>query len=304
METKKYESFTLYKDNNMNVFIHVDISEENFCKNLLSCFLNEKRLLGYIENKANIRFKARTEDYVALYKKLNDFIDEENLAIDIEKFKLEIKKYIDWENYSDEEILTLRRDKIGKIGEYIFHNILVEYFNFCCVVPKLNLGTNRNMSVYGIDVIFYDIENNMLMFGESKVSKSLDNGISLINTSLKKYEHQISEEFRAVLSEKSFPIRNIPAEMKRYIGKCINFQKFIEVADIEKIGIPIFIMHGEDCDVDEIFRKLKSINETRVFGLEINYIVISVPILDKNIFQSTLLEFLREKCDYYESNTE
>lgn len=32
-------------------------------------------------------------------------------------------------------------------------------------------------SVYGIDEVFYSTENNILMFGESKVSMGIDNGI-------------------------------------------------------------------------------------------------------------------------------
>lgn len=117
----------------------------------------------------------------------------------------------------------MRRDKVGKIGEYIFHNILIDYFDSLCIVPKLNLTTNRNMSIYGIDVIFYNPSNNTLMFGESKVSKSLDNGISLVNDSLKNYEHQIFEEYRAILSSDVINISNLPKELKKYIDTCIDY---------------------------------------------------------------------------------
>ncbi len=304
MEEKKYKDFTLYNDNEKNVFIHIDIESVNFYNKVLSYFFDENKLLCYIKNKTNITFQSTITDFVSLYKKINDFIDEENFSIDSVDFKKELERYIDWENYSREELLTLRRDKVGKIGEYIFHNILIEYFNLCCIIPKLNLVTNRNMSIYGIDVIFYDFNDNSLIFGESKVSQSLDNGINLINDSLKNYEHQISEEFRAILSSQTLPIENIPDEMKIYIDQCINFKKFIEVANIKKIGIPLFIMHGDDYDIDIIFEKLKKIKAAHVLGLEIEYIIISLPILDKNIFQTTLLQFLREKSDYFESHTE
>ena len=40
-----------------------------------------------------------------------------------------------------------------------------------------------------------------MYFGESKFCKTLDNGITLINRSLEKYEEQIDEEYRIVLSD-------------------------------------------------------------------------------------------------------
>ena len=50
----------------------------------------------------------------------------------------------------------LQKDKIGKIGEYIFHVLLTQYFHINCIIPKFRCTTDRNMSVFGIDAIFYD----------------------------------------------------------------------------------------------------------------------------------------------------
>ena len=155
------------------------------------------------------------------------------------------------------------------------------------------------MNVYGIDVIFYNSNDNTLMFGESKVSKSLDNGIKLVNESLKKYEKQISEEYRLILSNEIFHKSNIPKSLYKYMDNCINFETFIKEAGIDMISIPIFIMHGKEIQVKNILNKMNKLKKTMVLNLRINYIIISLPIVDKTEFEKYLVEFLKEKSDYY-----
>lgn len=295
-----YKDFIVYKDSEKSVFIHINIDTDKFYDELIGFFFKEEKILGYINNKVEIDFHATLEEFVSLYKTLNDFIDDENLEINIDDLKKELSHYIDWEKYSNDELLKLRRDKIGKVGEYILHNILFDYFNFTCVLPKLVLTTNKNMSVFGIDVIFWNSKERLLLFGESKVSKSLDDGIELINKSLKNYEHQICEEFRTILSRKLLA-NNLPDDMKEYIGKSINFKKFIEISKTEKIGVPIFIMSGTDVDVDQILSKLDKVKKQKILDLDVIYYIINIPIIDKNIFQTKIINFLRERCDYYES---
>ncbi|MBE6151570.1 MAG: DUF1837 domain-containing protein [Firmicutes bacterium] len=300
MIEETYKEFKVYKNKDNNIFIHINIESDKFYDELIEFFFKEEKLLSYIKNKTSIKFDASIQQFVSLYKTLNGFIDDENLQININDLKKELSKYIDWENYSDDELLKLRRDKIGKVGEYIFHNILADYFKFTCILPKLILTTNKNMSIFGIDVIFWNNEEKMLLFGESKVSKSLDKGIALINQSLSNYEHQIKEEYRTILSSELLSI-NLPEEMKSYIGKALNFDKFIKIAKINKIGVPIFIMNGNDSEPEEISNKLNKINKTKFMNLDTIYYVINIPIIDKNIFQSKIINYLRERCDYYES---
>lgn len=303
MIEEKYNDFIVYKSDEKSIFIHIKISSDKFYDELIEFFFKEEKLLGYISNKTFVEFEAKIEHFVALYKTLSGFIDDENLQVDINDLKNELKKYIDWEKYSDEDLLKLRRDKIGKVGEYILHNILSDYFKFTCVLPKLILTTNKNMSVFGIDVIFWNDEEKMLLFGESKVSKNLDNGINLINKSLSNYEHQICEEYRTILSAELIN-KNLPDEIKNYIGKSMSFKKFIDISKISKIGIPIFIMSGGDLNIEEICNKLEKVNKVSFMDLDITYYIINIPIIDKNIFQSKIINFLREKCDYYESKCE
>lgn len=297
---EKYKDFIVYSDTEKNIFVHIKIDIDSFYDELISFFFKEEKILGYINNKVNVDFNATPEDFVSLYKTLTDFIDDENLEINLADLKKELSNYIDWENYSDKDLLKLRRDKIGKVGEYILHNVLVDYFKFTCVLPKLVLTTNKNMSVFGIDVIFWDYNERMLLFGESKVSKSLDDGIELINKSLNNYEHQICEEFRTILSRKLLPT-NLPDDIKEYINKALSFKKFIEISKTTKIGIPIFIMSGNDIDVNQIFKKLDRVKKQKILDLDVKYYIINIPIIDKNVFQTKIISFLRERCDFYES---
>lgn len=301
MQIEKFDDFTVYQMEDSNIFIHINISKECFYSNFINYFFSESNILNYVENKTSLKFNGTSEQFVSLYKSLSGFIDDENLEIDINDLKKELKDYIDCSTCSDSDILKFRKDKMGKVGEFIFHNILCDYFSFSCILPKLQLLTNKNMSIYGIDTIFWNPQNEMLLFGESKVSKSIINGVSLINTSLKKYEHQIFEEFRTVLSSKLLPL-NIPESMKSYINKSIDFTKFIEIANIKRIGIPIFIMHGTEVKVDFIQEELLKIDKIKILNLEVVYYIISVPVVDKDTLQAKIIEILREKCDYYESN--
>lgn len=303
MKKEIYKDFIVYTDSDKRVFIHISINKDEFYDELIRFFFKEEKILGYINNKVEIDFHATIEQFVDLYKTLNDFIDDENLQVNIEDFKKELSHYIDWEKYSNDELLKLRRDKIGKVGEYILHNILFDYFKFTCILPKLVLTTNRNMSVFGIDVIFWDYNDEMILFGESKVSKNLDDGIELINKSLKNYEYQICEEFRTTLSRKLYA-NNLPDDIKKYIGKAMNFKKFIEISKTRKIGVPIFIMSGTDIDVPQIIKKMDRIKKQKILGLDVTYYIINIPIIDKNVFQNKILEFLRERCDFYESKCE
>lgn len=300
MVQENYKDFIVFKNSDKSIFIHIKIDSDTFYEDLIRFFFSEEKLLGYITNKTNIKFDATIQQFVSLFKTLSGFIDDENLEVDIEKLKDELKEYIDWEKYSNDDLLKLRRDKIGKVGEYILHNILSDYFKLTCVLPKLILNTNKNMSIFGIDVIFFDNKNKMLLFGESKVSKSLDNGINLINRSLRNYEHEICEEYRTILSIELID-KQLPDEIKEYIGKALSFKKFIEIANIKRIGIPIFIMNGEDTNLEIINKKLDKIEKVEFMNLEIVYYIINLPIVDKNDFQSKLIKFLRERCDYYES---
>lgn len=194
---------------------------------------------------------------------------------------------------------------VHKLGEFIFCNLLSEYFEFDCIIPKVHLTTDPNMSVYGIDTLFYSSTQDMILFGESKLSKSLTNGIGLIEKSLKEYEKQIIDEYTLILSNRL--LKNCMGSFIEIYGDAIEISltisDFISQAKVKKIGVPIFIAHGMETDTNDIFTKLKSISNPAFLGLDTYYIIISLPIVDKGKMIAAFTHGIAEKRNEYERQT-
>ena len=200
----------------------------------------------------------------------------------------------------------IQNDKIGKIGEYIFHLLLSNYFKVDCVIPKFKVMTDRNMSIFGIDALFYDSKNNIILFGESKVCKDIENAITLINRSLLEYEQQISEEYRLVLSNDE-GVYNLSDEFndafQKYTEICLTFQEFVKSANIQQICIPIFIAHGKSKDTDlieEYLEKMRhKIKVSQFFGISTSYLFISLPIINKQKAMEEIMKVAVKKSNEY-----
>ncbi|MDE6586360.1 MAG: DUF1837 domain-containing protein [Clostridia bacterium] len=305
MNIKKinFNDFIVFKCDECHSFFHIEIKEEGFYEKMFDYFFDESRLLRYIENKVTISFKPTLANYVSLYKNLSKFIDEEN-CIPLPKVEQEILDIINEEYKVVEENgeKKIRLDKIGKIGEYIFCNLLSEFFKFECIIPKLALLTDPNMNIYGIDTLFYSSQEKLILFGESKVSKSLDNGIALINKSLFNYQKQVDDEFELVLSNRWYK-NNLGSFIEDFgddVEISLSMSDFITRAGIKKIGIPIFIAHGGEDDLEAIMLKLKKINKINLYGLETMYISISLPLIDKEKFFNIFTECLASRREMYE----
>lgn len=310
MNVEKFECFDVYKIDEGSSFVYVNYKDkESFIEGLVDYAFSEYNLLNYARRKNKIIFEGTDRQYVQLFKNISRFLNRqlESYVIipesDVEKKALE-------EEYScvyDNGKLIVQNDKIGKIGEYIFHILLSEYYKLDCVLPKFERITDRNMSIYGIDALFLDSQRRILYFGESKFCKDIDHGINLINRSLKDYEEQIKEEYLIVLSADDVPLRS--PEFKRLFGQArqisITFEKFIKTANITQIGVPIFIAHGnedeEQLEPDKYLDKmLTKIHKKNFFDLMINYIFISLPVLDKELFVEKAIKKAVEKHHEYE----
>ena len=201
----EFNKFKVFSKGEKNSFLHVDLSDDvSFYRGFVKYFLDETRLLRYAENKANLEFSPNRRNYVTLFKHLSHYLDDYNQETPPREIEEDVFRILTDEyqlNDPGDGNLHVRLDKIGKLGEYIFCNLLSEYFGFDCIIPKVHLTTDFNMSVFGIDTLFYSSKNNLILFGESKFSKSLANGIGLINKSLKSYEKQIRDEFILMLSK-------------------------------------------------------------------------------------------------------
>lgn len=302
-----FNDFNVYSLGDDHSVIHIDIADTpSFYQKMFEYFFDESRFLKYIENKTSLTFEPTVENYVALYKRLSLYVDDENIGklpadLETEVFKIIADEYtLDDKGNGNIEI---RLDKIGKIGEYIFCNLLSEYFGYNCVIPKANLITDRNMSVFGIDAVFYYPESKMLLFGESKVSKSLNNGVGLINKSLSTYQKQVDEEFVLILSQRWLRDKMgiFADDFGNLVDRSISMKDFISKAGITSIGIPVFITHGTETDINTIMSQQSSINAIKLYDLDTKIISISLPIISKSKLIATFTQKIVERRDYYES---
>ncbi|WP_363550107.1 Hachiman antiphage defense system protein HamA [Caldifermentibacillus hisashii] len=306
--TEKFDCFTVYSINNNYSFFHIEIEDTPiFYEKLFNYFFTEDKLIKYCEHMSNIKFSPSPRQFAILYKHLKTYIDDFNLSKEL----YEIENML-FAILQDEEVLInkegknlIRNDKIGKMGEYIFFCILSDYFHFDCIIPKVHLQTDYNMNIYGIDTLFYSERENLLLFGESKLTKNIGNGINLIQKSLNEYENQLSDEFELVLSnrlykDKLYKFNDIYGDVAEI---SIDINQFILNANIEKIGIPLFIAHGTETDIVNIMEKLEKINKPPFFNLDTKYYSISLPILDKNKLVATFTKMIKEKEEYYKNAT-
>ena len=158
------------------------------------------------------------------------------------------------------------------------------------------------MSVFGIDTLFYSTENNIIYFGESKISKTISNGIELLKKSLQGYQNQIENEFILTLSNRVLNCsQDFKNKFENYIDKCISFKEFVDCANITTIGIPVFIAHGQDTNVNKIFDELKKLPRNKLCGLETQYCAISLPIINKNKMMATFTQEIRQKEEFYKN---
>jgi hypothetical protein len=305
LSEEKSEKFKIFRYDNNYSFYHISFKASTFYDDLFEYFLSEENLLKFAENNSSLKFIPSKTNYAYLFKTLYMFIDSEhvNIEYDDAENKIVIEEF---DGYVDKITgkAIVRLSKIGRLGEYFFHVLLSDYFSFNCVFPKILMSTDKNMSVHGIDVIFYDQKNKMLLFGESKVSKSLDNGIALVNKSLENYEEEIDEEFRLVLSNRILRKNDIDIDLQDGIARCITFKQFINEVGVKQIGIPIFVSHGDDQDENIIIEKLQDkILKNTLFGIDTVYIIISLPIIDKDDFFIKIKENIVKKLEHYATAT-
>lgn len=305
-QISSFTEFNVHKLNEFHSFVHINISDSpQFYKQLFEYFFDESRLIRYAENKFSLKFEPSLINYVTLYKHLSTYMDSFNLDLLPTEIEKELIAILDdeytLESHSNGQ-LRVRLDKMGKIGEFIFCNLLSEYFEFDCIIPKVHLTTDPNMSVYGIDTLFYSSTHDMILFGESKVSKSLSNGICLIEKSLKEYEQQIVDEYTLILSNRLLKccLGSFIEKYGEAIEISLNISDFISYANIKKIGIPIFIAHGTETVVNDIFDKFQKMNNPAFLGLQTEYILISLPIINKSKMIAALTHGIAEKRNIYE----
>lgn len=311
IQKKEFDCFDVYFAAEGHSFVYADFKDtDSFIEGLVEYIFKEENLLNYAKRNNKIGFSGTQKQYAKLYNNISMFLNTELELLEVDDVTDELKDVLGQEYTLVDEAgnLKVQNDKVGKIGEYTFHLLLNNYFELDCVLPKFRCTTDRNMSVFGIDTLFLDASKKKLYFGESKFCKTLYNGITLINRSLEKYEEQIDEEYRIVLSDdEAF---RLSPDFERIFGDarqiCISFREFIKVAGIKEIGVPVFVAHG-NVDIDnvkpeEYINKLNQrIKRNEYFGIDVTYIFISLPVIDKNKFVECAITKAVKKQDEYKN---
>ena len=291
----RFFDYNVHSLGNNHTFLHIYISDgDALYEQLAEFFLDETRLIRYVENDRAVCFSATKAQIAELYKRLSLFAAdyrEITFPPETEQSLIEDMR-LDFDiDYLDERGYVAKQPAIGRLGEYFLHVILSEFFGLNCIIPKISLTTDRNMSVFGIDSLFYSAEKRTIYFGESKFSKALTNGITLLRRSLKTYEKQIEEEFELVLSDRHL-VRH--PEFERVFGNgiasTISFSDFATRAKLETICVPLFVAHGGEKDPDSILEKLAGIPTETLFGLQTQYWGLSLPVVSKEKLVRVMVE--------------
>lgn len=306
--SEKFDPFTVYKYVDANSFLYANCTHADaFMNGLADYILSETNLLNYANTMTQIPFSPTPQIYKKLYSTIGSFLNNELELLTFDNVSNEVRDILGAEfKFVDKDGQTLvQKDKIGKIGEYTFHVLLSSYYKVHCIIPKFRCTTDRNMSVFGIDALFFDPVSSTILFGESKVCKNIDNAITLINRSLLDYEQQISEEYKLVLSNNE--AFNLSDEFlnifKDHTDICMTFGEFVKSASIKKICVPVFTAHGnseKDNNIETYLKKMSTgIIHQNYFGLDTEYLLISLPIIDKTKMMDIIMRKAVDKSNGY-----
>lgn len=307
---EKFERFTVYRSGASNSFLYVNFSDPDSFMDVLSDYvLSEANLLNYANTMSSTVFTPTLVNYKKLYSTLETFLNSDLELLTFDNVSNIVRNTLgDEYTFINKDGETLiQKDKIGKIGEYIFHILLSQYFKVNCIIPKFRCTTDRNMSVFGIDALFFDPVKRTIYFGESKVCKTIDNAITLVNRSFDDYESQISEEYKLVLSNNDvFNLSQaFQAAFERYTEVCISFEDFVKAASVSQIYVPAFIAHGngknENTPADFLHKMNTKITRKSFFGLDTKYLFISLPIIDKGKMMDVIMRKVVKKSNEYRS---
>lgn len=179
-------------------------------------FMFTKRILLENDNVIKIRIKNITweelfNDKTILYKALCDILlNEENLLYyatqkDSSKTLFDTREYI--KNLIANGSLVYLIDDIfnalgwnrninikntifqGDIAEYLMSILLDKITNVETLISKISYKTSPSMPIYGNDNVYYDYENDILYFGESKFYKNVEDGLKAAMDSIKKHSN-------------------------------------------------------------------------------------------------------------------
>ena len=302
-EEQLFGVFNKYYEDDNFIYYPLYINDpKNDIKPVFDFFFSADTLFNHFKTNNDVIFNNSPRCFSLLYRNLLKFVDEEISSFeydftDCSKETIDIIR--EEEKFFDSH--SIRRDKIGKIGEYLASIILEKTMGYSCIIPKSDLITSKNMSVYGIDTLHYDPNKNVILFGESKFTSTLTNGIALISESLNKYEKRINDEIELIFTQRLLDSLNLPKDIfKDAIDSFVNVSTFVSKTGMKEIYIPLFIAHGKEVDASNILGKLKTIERKTFLGMTTKFIVISLPVDDTKYFIEHFTLLIKAKIDEYE----
>lgn len=228
--------------------------------------LSDENLFYYASQKESTKTLLETRKYI------RELIEKNIIDMRID----DIFSDIGW---NKDEINIENTHFQGDLAEYLMCILLDRFTKVDTLISKVSLKTSPSMPSYGNDNIFYDYEQEILYYGESKFYNNTNTAISRAIKSLK--EHANAEEFSFIRSHDSMFIAENGEKRKRIIEE-------LEEKNIEDITIKsIFFIANDDIYLksdyeQKLLNSFSTIEELNIKSAEL--IMVFLPILSKNEF--------------------
>lgn len=228
--------------------------------------LSDENLFYYASQKESTKTLLETRKYI------RELIEKNIIDMRIDDIFSDIR-------WNKDEINIKNTHFQGDLAEYLMCILLDRFTKVDTLISKVSLKTSPSMPSYGNDNIFYDYEQEILYYGESKFYNNTSTAISRAIQSLK--EHANAEEFRFIRSHDSMFIAENGEKRKRIIEE-------LEEKNIEDITIKsIFFIANDDIYLksdyeQKLLNSFSTIEELNIKSAEL--IMVFLPILSKNEF--------------------
>jgi len=225
--------------------------------------LSDENLFYYASQKESTKTLLETRKYI------RELIEKNIIDMRID----DIFSDIGW---NKDEINIENTHFQGDLAEYLMCILLDRFTKVDTLISKVSLKTSPSMPSYGNDNIFYDYEQEILYYGESKFYNNTNTAISRAIKSLK--EHANAEEFSFIRSHDSMFIAENGEKRKRIIEE-------LEEKNIEDITIKsIFFIANDDIYLksdyeQKLLNSFSTIEELNIKSAEL--IMVFLPILSK-----------------------
>ena len=149
-------------------------NKEYLYKAIADLLLNKENLLYY----ATQRESSKTLEDTRIY--IRKLIEHDTIKNNID----EILNSIGWNSETNVNNTVFQ----GDLGEYLMSILLDKLLPTETLISKISLKTSAGMPVYGNDNYYYDYENKILYFGESKFYSSARIALQRALDSIKKHD--------------------------------------------------------------------------------------------------------------------